>query len=102
MACFENLFFPKRGLIYYFESMKIEDIEKACELYKNLEAINEVLELKLNEDILIASFLVLFHRNTRYDLNTCFTEEAKSKIMNIIFAECEARVKQIKQQIEEL
>ena len=82
--------------------MKIEDIEKACKLYNDLEAINEVLELKFNEDILIASFLVLFHRNTRYDLNICFTEEIKSKIMNIIFAECEARVKQIKQEIEKL
>ena len=82
--------------------MKIEDIERACELYKDLETVNEVLELKLNEDILIASFLVLFHRNTRYDLNTCFTEETKSKIMNIIFAECEARAKQIEQEIEEL
>ena len=82
--------------------MKIEDIKKACKLYNDLEAINEVLELKLNEDILIASFLVLFYRNTRYDLNTCFTEEAKSKIMNIIFAECEARAKQIRQEIEEL
>ena len=82
--------------------MKIEDIEKACKLYNDLAAINEVLELKLNEDVLIASFLVLFYRNTRYDLNTCFTEETKSKIMNIIFAECEARAKQIKQEIEEL
>ena len=82
--------------------MKIEDIKKACELYNDLEAINEVLELKLNEDILIASFLVLFHRNARYDLNICFTEEIKSKIMNIIFAECEARAKQIRQEIEEL
>lgn len=82
--------------------MKIGDIKKACKLYNDLEAINEVLELKLNEDVLIASFLVLFHRNTRYDLNTCFTEETKSKIMNIIFAECEARAKQIKQEIEEL
>ena len=82
--------------------MKIEDIEKACKLYKDLEAINEVLELKLNEDILIASFIVLFHRNTKYDLNTWFTEEKKSKIMNIIFAECEATAKQIRQEIEEL
>ena len=89
-------------MIYYFESMKIEDIKKACELYKDLETINEVLKLKLNDDILIASFLVLFHRNTRYDLNTCFTEETKSKVINIIFAECEARAKQIKQEIEEL
>ena len=82
--------------------MKIGDIKKACKLYNDLEAINEVLELKLNEDVLIASFLVLFYRNTRYDLNTCFTEEAKSKIMNIIFSECEARAKQIRQEIEEL
>ena len=82
--------------------MKIGDIKKACKLYNDLEAINEVLELKLNEDILIASFLILFHRNERYDLNICFTEEIKSKIMNIIFAECEARAKQIKQEIEEL
>lgn len=82
--------------------MKIEDIKKACELYNDLEAINEVLELKFKEDILIASFLVLFYRNTRYDLNICFTEETKSKIMNIIFAECEARVKQIRQEIEKL
>ena len=82
--------------------MKIEDIERVCKLYNDLEAINEVLELKLNEDILIASFLVLFYRNTRYDLNICFTEEMKSKIMNIIFTECEERAKQIKQEIEEL
>ena len=82
--------------------MKIEDIEKACELNKEQKEVNEILELKLNEDILIASFIVLFHRNTRYDLNICFTEETKSKIMNIIFAECEARAKQIKQEIEEL
>ena len=82
--------------------MKIGDIKKACKLYNDLEAINEVLELKLNEDILIASFLVLFYRNTRYDLNTCFTEVTKSKIMNIIFAECEARAKQIRQEIDEL
>ena len=41
--------------------MKIEDIERACELYKDLETINGVLKLKLNDDILIASFLVLFH-----------------------------------------
>ena len=89
-------------MIYYFENMKIEDIERACKLNKDLETVNEVLELKLNGDILIASFLVLFHRNTRYDLNTCFTEETKSKIMNIIFAECEARAKQIRQEIEKL
>ena len=82
--------------------MKIEDIEKACELNKELKEINEVLELKLNKDVLIASFLVLFYRNTRYDLNTCFTEETKSKIMNIIFAECEARAKQIKQEIKDI
>ena len=82
--------------------MKIEDVEKACELNKDLEAINEIIALRPNEDILIASFLVLFYRNTRYNLNSCFTEETKSKIMNIIFAECEARAKQIKQEIEEL
>ena len=45
--------------------MKIEDIEKACELNKELKEINEVLELKLNKDVLIASFLVLFYRRNK-------------------------------------
>ena len=83
--------------------MKIEDIEKACKLNKEQKEVNEILELKKFVDTTLSSpILVLFHRNTRYDLNTCFTEETKSKIMNIIFAECEARAKQIKQEIEEL
>ena len=81
--------------------MKIEDIEKACELYKDLEAINEVLELYFR-GISLSSVLLLFHDNKRYDLNSLLTQEARTKIMNIIFDDCKARAKQIKQEIEEL
>ena len=83
--------------------MKIEDIKKACELYNDLEAINEVLELKKFVDTtLLSPILVLFHNNERYNINSLLSEAAKTKIMNIIFSYCEARAKQIKQEIEEL
>ena len=83
--------------------MKIEDIEKACELYKDLEAINEVLELKNFVDTTLSSpILVLFHDNERYNINSFLTLEAKTKIMNIIINECKAKKKQIEQEIEEL
>ena len=82
--------------------MKIEDIEKACKLYKELKEIEEILKLQLNKDVLLFPFLVLFHDNERYNLKSLLTQEARTKIMNIIFAECEARAKQIKQEIEEL
>ena len=88
-------------MIYYFESMKIEDIEKACELNKDLEAINEILKLYFR-GISLSSVLLLFHDNKRYDLNSLLTQEAKIQIMNIIFDDCEERAKQIEQEIEEL
>ena len=82
--------------------MKIEDIEKACELNKELKEIEEILKLQLDKDVLLFPFLVLVHDNERYNLKSLLTQEARTKIMNIIFAECEARAKQIKQEIEEL
>ena len=83
--------------------MKIEDIEKACELYKDLEAINEVLELKNFVDTTLSSpILVLFHDNERYNITPLLTREAKIQILDIIFNDCEERAKQIKQEIEEL
>ena len=82
--------------------MKIEDIEKACKLNKELKEINEILRVKFFKGIPLSSVLVLFNDNERYNINPFLTLEAKSKIMNIIFAECETRAKQIKQQIEEL
>ena len=82
--------------------MKIEDIEKACKLNKELKEINEILGLKFFNGILLSSVLLLFHDNKRYDLNSLLTQEARIKIMNIIFNDCEARAKQIKQEIEEL
>ena len=83
--------------------MKIEDIEKACKLYKDLEAINEVLELKKFVDTTLSSpILVLFHNNERYNLTPLLTREAKIQILDIIFSDCEERAKQIEQEIKEL
>ena len=81
--------------------MKIEDIEKACKLNKDLEAINEILKLYFR-GISLSSVLLLFHDNKRYDLNSLLTQETRTKIMNIIFDDCEERAKQIEQEIEEL
>lgn len=90
-------------MIYYFESMKIEDIEKACELNKELKEINEILKnIKFYKGIPLSSVLVLFHNNERYNINSFLTLEAKTKIMNIIINDCRARAKQIEQEIEEL
>ena len=83
--------------------MKIEDIEKACELCKDLAEINVVLELKNFVDTTLSSpILVLFHNNERYNLTPLLTREAKIQILDIIFSDCEARAKQIEQEIEEL
>ena len=82
--------------------MKIEDIEKACKLNKELKEIEEILKLQLDKDELLSSVLVLFHDNERYNINSLLTREAKIQILDIIFSYCEARAKQIKQEIEEL
>ena len=83
--------------------MKIEDIEKACELNKEQKEIEEILELKKFVDTtLLPPILVLFHNNERYNINSLLSEAVKTKIMNIIFSYCEARAKQIKQEIEKL
>ena len=74
--------------------MKIEDIERACKLNKELQEIEEILKLQLDKDELLSSVLLLFHDNKRYDLNSLLTLESKTKIMNIIFDDCEARAKQ--------
>ena len=90
-------------MIYYFENMKIRDIEKACKLNKELKEINEILKnIKFFKGIPLSSVLMLFLDNKRYDLNSLITQGAKTKIMNIIFDDCEERAKQIKQEIEEL
>ena len=83
--------------------MKIEDIERACKLNKEQKEIEEILELKKFVDTtLLSPILVLFHNNERYNINSLLSEAAKTKIMNIIFSYCEARAKQIKQEIEKL
>ena len=82
--------------------MKIEDIEKACRLNKELKEIEEILKLQLDKDELLSSVLVLFLNNERYNLTPLLTREAKIQILDIIFSDCEARAKQIRQEIEEL
>ena len=90
-------------MIYYFESMKIEDVEKACKLNKELKEINEILEAELDKEGLPSSFvLMLYYNNERYNINSFLTLEAETKIMNIIINECKAKKKQIEQEIEEL
>ena len=82
--------------------MKIEDIEKACKLNKELKELYEIHRLGCYIDRTLSLFLLLFHDNKRYDLNSLLTQEARTKIMNIIFDDCEARKKQIEQEIKEL
>lgn len=82
--------------------MKIEDIEKACKLNKELKELYEIRRLGCWIDRTLSSVFLLFHDNKRYDLNSLLTQEAKIKIMNIILSDCEERAKQIKQEIEEL
>ena len=82
--------------------MKIEDIEKACKLNKELKELYEIRRLGCYIDRTLSSVLLLFHDNKRYDLNSLLTLEARTKIMNIIFSDCEERAKQIEQKIEEL
>lgn len=82
--------------------MKIEDIEKACKLNKELKELYEIRRLGCWIDRTLSSVLLLFHDNKRYDLNSLLTQETRTKIMNIIFDDCEERAKQIEQEIEEL
>ena len=90
-------------MIYYFENMKIEDIEKACKLNKELKEINEILEAELDKVGLPSSFvLMLYHNNERYNITPLLTREAKIQILDIIFNDCEERAKQIEQEIEKL
>ncbi len=89
-------------MIYYFEGMKIEDIEKACELNKELKEIGEILKLQLDKDELLSSVLLLFHDNKKYNIYSFLTLESETKIMNIIINDCRERERQIKQEIEEL
>ena len=62
--------------------MKIEDIEKACELNKEQKEIEEVLELKNFVDTtLLSPILVLFHNNERYNLTPpTYTRSKNSNI----------------------
>ena len=82
--------------------MKIEDIERACELNKELKELYEIRRLQCDIGSILSSVLLLFHDNKRYDLNSLLTQEARTKIMNIIFDDCGERAKQIEQEIEEL
>ena len=83
--------------------MKIEDIEKACELYKDLEAINEIIDSEPDKEGCPSSFvLMLYHNNERYNLNTLLSQNTKRTIMNFIFSNCKRRAEQIKQEIEEI
>ena len=82
--------------------MKIEDIEKAYKLNKELKELYEIRRLECYIDRTLSSVLLLFHDNKRYDLNSLLTQETRTKIMNIIFDDCKARAKQIEQEIEEL
>ena len=82
--------------------MKIEDIEKACKLNKELKEIEEILKLQLDKDELLSSVLVLFHDNKRYNLNPLLSEEARMRIMNLILYNCGVMEAQIIQQIDKL
>ena len=58
--------------------MKIEDIEKACELNKELKEINEILEAELDKVGCPSSFvLMLNNNNERYTLTTLLSQNTK-------------------------
>ena len=82
--------------------MKIEDIEKACKLNKELKELYEISRLGCYIDRTLFSVLLLFHDNKRYNLTPLLTREAKIQILDIIFSDCEERAKQIEQEIKEL
>ena len=83
--------------------MKIEDIERACKLKNDLEAINEILEAEFDKKGLpSSSVLMLHHNNERYNLKTLLSQNTKRTIMNFIFSNCKRRAEQIRQEIEEL
>ena len=82
--------------------MKIEDIERACKLNKELKELYEIRRLGCYIDRTLSSVLLLFHDNKRYDLNSLLTQETRTKIMNIIINDCEARAKQIEQEIKDI
>ena len=87
--------FEKKG-------MRIENIEKACKLNKELKELYEIRRLGCYIDRTLSSVLLLFHDNKRYDLNSLLTHETRTKIMNIIFDDCKARAKQIEQEIKDI
>ena len=82
--------------------MKIENIERACKLNKELKEIEEILKLQLDKDELLSSVLLLFHDNKKYNIYSFLTLESKTKIMNIIINDCKARAKQIEQEIKDI
>ena len=82
--------------------MRIENIEKACKLNKELKELYEIRRLGCYIDRTLSSVLLLFHDNKRYDLNSLLTQEARTKIMHIIFDDCRERARQIEREIEEL
>ena len=82
--------------------MKIEDIEKACKLNKELKELYEIRRLQCDIGSALSSGLFFLHDNKRYDLKYLVSDVAKFKIMNIIFDDCGERAKQIEQEIEEL
>ena len=83
--------------------MKIEDVEKACKLNKELKEIDEILEAEFDKVGCPSSFvLMLYHNNERYNLTTLLSRNTKRTIMNFIFSNCNRRAKQIKQEIKEL
>ena len=56
--------------------MKIEDIEKACKLNKELKELYEIRRLGCYIDRMLFSVLLLFHDNKRYDVNYPRTEDS--------------------------
>ena len=51
--------------------MKIEDIEKACKLNKELKEINEILKnIKFYKGIPLSSVLVMLNNNKKYNIKS--------------------------------
>lgn len=81
--------------------MKIENIEQAYLLAKDLQEIKKLSELVVEEDIYTASLFVLY-KNRRFNISSLLTKEQQKDLVKKIFWMIGDRMDEIKQEIEEL
>lgn len=81
--------------------MKIENIEKAYLLAKALQEMEKISEFE-DDDIYTTSSIMLFYKNTRFNISSLLSEEQQKDLVKKIFWMIGDRAEKIKQEIEEL